>query len=281
LDRRRQHKRSDRRRPVGGARVVTSAKDECGEHQKTNDRAMGGPERHGGRAYDRMTDRDRRSSLGLSRTSDPPNREWVGHFARLTFKAVNIVYRLVPFFAFAALAGCASGPAPQPASPDYATMPAPPPPPSTPPPGVEPAPPPTSADGTSAPPSPPESLPAAPSSAPQYAPVQAYSPPVAQEVAPPASQWVYSYPTGQWVYTTSYGWVWVPAGTSTTAVEDVPYAYLYTPAYGWTWYVSPWGGGPYRYGAWVRRPWVPHGWRGAWVARPHVVVHLGHRGHRR
>ncbi len=55
---------------------------------------------------------------------------------------------------------------------------------------------------------------------------------------------------------------------------------MYTPAYGWTWYVSPWGVGPYYYGAWVRHPWHPLGWRGGWVAHPHVFVRLGgHAGY--
>jgi hypothetical protein len=105
------------------------------------------------------------------------------------------------------------------------------------------------------------------------------APAAGQEAAPPAAQWVYSYPTGQWVYTADNGWVWVPAGTSTTAMEGVPYSYLYTPAFGWTWYVSPWGWGPYHYGAWVRHPWRPVGWRGGWVAHPRVTVRLGGGGH--
>lgn len=106
--------------------------------------------------------------------------------------------------------------------------------------------------------------------APATQPAQAAAP----ASAPPAS-WVYSYPTGQWVYTADRGWLWVPAGTTTTAVEGVPYAYMYTPAFGWTWYISPWGWGPYRYGGWVAHPWHPAGWRGGWVAHPHVVHRLG------
>ena len=39
-------------------------------------------------------------------------------------------------------------------------------------------------------------------------------------------------------------------------------------------YVSPWGWGPYSYGAWVRHPWHPVGWRGGWVAHPQIVVRL-------
>ncbi len=96
-----------------------------------------------------------------------------------------------------------------------------------------------------------------------------------QEAPPPAAQWVYSYPTGQWVFTTEYGWIWVPAGATSAAEEGVPYSYLYTPTYGWNWYISPWGAGAYHYGVWVRRPWHPVGWRGGWVAGPHVFVHLG------
>jgi len=112
-------------------------------------------------------------------------------------------------------------------------------------------------------------LPVLPSQAPQYAPVPA------EEGPPPATQWTRPYATGQWVFTTEYGWIWVPAGTAATPVEGVPYVYLYTPAYGWTWYISPWGVGPYYYGVWVRHPWHPVGWRGGWVAHPGVVVRLG------
>ncbi len=97
------------------------------------------------------------------------------------------------------------------------------------------------------------------------------APPPPQAGAPT----VYTYANGSWVYAADRGWVWVPAGATTTAVEGVPYAYLYTPVYGWTWYVSPWGWGAYRYGPWVAHPWHPVGWRGGWVARPHVVVRIG------
>jgi hypothetical protein len=115
---------------------------------------------------------------------------------------------------------------------------------------------------------------------PQGAPSpQQAAPPPGQEAAPPPAGWVYTYPTGQWVYTTDYGWVWVPAGTSTTAIEGVPYSYMYTPASGWTWYVSPWGWGPYHYGLWVRHAWRPVGWHGGWVAHPRVTVRLGGGAH--
>jgi hypothetical protein len=118
-----------------------------------------------------------------------------------------------------------------------------------------------------------EPLPALPSHAPQYAPTPAE--------APQASQWVRSYPDGQWVYTSSYGWIWVPADAATETVEGVPYAYLYTPHFGWTWYLSPWGWGTYHYGIWVTRPWRPVGWHHYWVAHPHVIVRLGRPHHDR
>jgi hypothetical protein len=116
-------------------------------------------------------------------------------------------------------------------------------------------------------------LPPLPSQAPKYAP--------APDQAPPASDWVRSYPDGQWVYASGYGWIWVPDGATTTAVEGVPYAYLYTPHFGWTWYLSPWGGGAYHYGMWVTHPWRPVGWHRHWVAHPHVVVRLGRPHHHR
>jgi hypothetical protein len=176
--------------------------------------------------------------------------------------------------AFAA-AGCASRvqAEPEPATPplhiEDQSADAPPPPPPSAPPSDAPtaAPPPTSPS----PPSPVLAAPMAPApSAPAEPPVPASAP-----AAPPSTAWTQEYPAGRWVYASGYGWMWVPANTATTASEGVPYAYLYTPSYGWTWYVSPWGPGPYRYGAWVRRPWHPVGWRGAWVARPGVVIRLG------
>jgi hypothetical protein len=113
--------------------------------------------------------------------------------------------------------------------------------------------------------------PATPPSAPSAPP-----PPAAAPEAPPSTaSWTQEYPTGRWVYANGYGWMWVPANAATADSDGVPYTYLYTPTYGWTWYISPWGPGAYRYGVWVRRPWHPVGWRGAWVARPGVVVRLG------
>lgn len=132
-------------------------------------------------------------------------------------------------------------------------------------------------------------LPALPNETPPAAPATAPTVTVV-EAAPPQTTWVYQYPTGQWVYMADYGWVWVPAGAEQVDEEGVPYVYLYTPRWGWTWYVSPWGPGPYHYGIWVRHPWHPYGWRGGWVAHPHVIVHIhegwhggyhGYHGHHR
>jgi hypothetical protein len=201
-------------------------------------------------------------------------------------------YSSIALVALVAPAGCGHAAAAdtQVASPSDQQLAPPPPPPTAPPPDTQTAPAVEAAPGALPAPSPTGStegpLPALPSSAPQAAPPAYPQPegtpaaPVAQEAPPPAAQWVYSYPTGQWVFTSTNGWIWVPAGTATVDSEGVPYAYLYTPAYGWTWYVSPWGYGPYRYGVWVRHPFVPRGWHRAWVAHPRVVVRL-HGRHRR
>jgi hypothetical protein len=101
----------------------------------------------------------------------------------------------------------------------------------------------------------------------------------ASETTPAETEWVHSYPTGRWVYISGYGWSWVPANAEPVDEEGTPYVYIYTPTWGWTWYVSPWGWGPYHYGVWVRHPWHPYGWRGGWVARPRVIVHLHEGGH--
>jgi len=134
------------------------------------------------------------------------------------------------------------------------------------------------------PPPPPPPPPPASEGAPLPEPYTQASPGVPPEPpaapAPDSQPQAQAYPTGQWVYLAGQGWVWVPAGATTTDMEGVPYAYLYTPAYGWTWYVSPWGLGPYHYGVWVRHPWHPVGFHGYWVAHPHVTVRLGGRGRR-
>ncbi len=195
----------------------------------------------------------------------------------------SMANRLMSFGLVTALAaaGCASTAAGVQAEPEPEAPPlhiedqsagAPPPPPPTAPPSDAQAPLPTEPEPSSSPPpSPALAAPAAP-------PPSAPAPPPGAAAAPdaaPGTGWTQEYPTGRWVYANGYGWMWVPANAATADSDGVPYTYLYTPTYGWTWYISPWGPGPYHYGVWVRRPWHPVGWRGAWVARPGVVIHLG------
>jgi hypothetical protein len=83
-------------------------------------------------------------------------------------------------------------------------------------------------------------------------------------------------PAGQWVYTSQYGWLWMPyeqAYTYVDAESDVSYGYVYYPAFGWRWVLAPWvfGLGPEpRWGtvgrarfAWYAHPWF-HGRGGAY-----------------
>jgi hypothetical protein len=73
--------------------------------------------------------------------------------------------------------------------------------------------------------------------------------------------------TGQWVYTTQNGWLWMPYGQSYTYVNadtSLAYEYVYYPAFGWHWVSAPWvlGIGPSPY-------WGGHGYaRFAWHAHP-------------
>lgn len=48
---------------------------------------------------------------------------------------------------------------------------------------------------------------------------------------------------GQWVYTSQYGWVWMPYGDKFTHVPpdgSPPNMYVYYPEIGWSWVVAPW-----------------------------------------
>ncbi|PYS67763.1 MAG: hypothetical protein DMF69_22120, partial [Acidobacteria bacterium] len=61
---------------------------------------------------------------------------------------------------------------------------------------------------------------------------------------------------GDWAYTTDYGWIWRPHGSSVSVYTDwAPYRYghwVWCPPYGWTWVgYEPWGWAPYHYGRWV------------------------------
>jgi hypothetical protein len=83
-----------------------------------------------------------------------------------------------------------------------------------------------------------------------------------QPVAPPAES-----VEGQWVYSSQYGWVWIPYAQAYTYVTPAgaPYEYVYYPTYGWCWVYSPWvfGWGPMPYWgiygrahfAWYSHPW--------------------------
>ncbi len=103
--------------------------------------------------------------------------------------------------------------------------------------------------------------------------------PVAPAPAPPA---------GQWVYTTQYGWVWLPYAQNYTYVNpaaDTAYMYVYYPAYGWSWVASPWvlGIGPVPY--WgvhgrVGFVWYSHPWFHAYGYYHHGVYAPGYHAYR-
>jgi hypothetical protein len=148
------------------------------------------------------------------------------------------------------------------------------------------APPPAAAPGAppGTPPPPPAAAPAAPTAAP--APPATPPPPVAPAAPGTASGPVYTTDDsaiGQWVYTSPYGWVWMPyeqSYTYVTPAQDSAYEYVYYPSVGWEWISAPWviGIGPRPY--WgrvgpVRFAWYAHPW-----FRPHrVYYHRGYYGH--
>ncbi|HEY1334205.1 MAG TPA: hypothetical protein VGF31_08110, partial [Myxococcaceae bacterium] len=85
---------------------------------------------------------------------------------------------------------------------------------------------------------------------PAVPPSSEYGSPDVQEPLPPP---VVAAPStsGQWVYTTQYGWVWMPYGSAYTYLPSSAYPdmYVYAPAFGWRWVVAPWvwGVGPRPY----------------------------------
>jgi hypothetical protein len=102
----------------------------------------------------------------------------------------------------------------------------------------------------------------APAAAPpsQAAPAQPPSPPPDNPPPPPITAQPPAAPapapqpaaTGQWVYTSQYGWVWMPYGnqyTYTPSDGSMPDMYVYYPVYGWCWLTAPWlwGCGPVPY----------------------------------
>src|SRR5512137_1597510 len=80
----------------------------------------------------------------------------------------------------------------------------------------------------------------------QPPPPGAYEPAPAVQGAPEADG---NGVSGQWVYTSQYGWVWMPHGdayVNVPATGDAPNMYVYYPSVGWAWVVAPWvwGWGP-------------------------------------
>ena len=93
--------------------------------------------------------------------------------------------------------------------------------------------PPTAAPGQ-APPVPPQQPPPAPG------PSQGKASQQIEQTSSPAQ----AAGAGQWVYTSEYGWIWMPYGDQYThegmANDDSPYSYAYYPSYGWMWLAAPW-----------------------------------------
>jgi hypothetical protein len=113
----------------------------------------------------------------------------------------------------------------------------------------------------------------------QAAPIaQPPAPPQAPPKPPAASKEPVA--TGQWVYTSQYGWVWIPYGEQYTYEpgdsDTYPYQYVYRVDLGWDWLIAPWvwGWGPLPYfGYWG--PWHFHWYHGPGVG---MVPHGGHIG---
>jgi hypothetical protein len=122
---------------------------------------------------------------------------------------------------------------------------------------------------------PPDLVPPAPPAQPPAPPVQTQdqTEPQSQQASAPAP----TAQSGQWVYTSDYGWLWMPYGNQYTyegSVNDVyPYSYVYYPNYGWTWLPAPWvwgwGAHPYfgvrgpmRFGWYVGLSRSGYGWGG-------------------
>ena len=118
---------------------------------------------------------------------------------------------------------------------------------------------------------------APPAAVTNQAPPPSTTPPAVQPPPPPASETPppiapraeAAPPQGQWVYTSQYGWVWMPYGDGYAYLPPGGYGepsmYVYVPAYGWSWLAAPWlwGYGPWPYfGVWgpARFAWYGHGW---------------------
>jgi hypothetical protein len=127
--------------------------------------------------------------------------------------------------------------------------------------------PPTAAPTSQPPPPPPPTAPTA----------QPIEPPADATSAPPPSAKV----AGEWVYTTQYGWVWMPYDQQYThVIEDsgTAYEFVFYPGFGWRWVLAPWvfgiGPQPHFVHGPVRFAWYAHPW-----FRAHPLVHREVREH--
>jgi hypothetical protein len=149
-------------------------------------------------------------------------------------------------------------------------------------PALPPPPAPPAAQAQPQPPPPPQAEPAQEQPAPPAAQSEPPSPVPASEAAayPPAPQVTEQMAAqGEWVYTPQYGWTWVPYGSTALTVGAQPYVYLFAPSYGWRWFVSPWGIGPFHYGAWGWGPrWGPRYAPPRGLAGFHYAPGAGARG---
>jgi hypothetical protein len=89
-------------------------------------------------------------------------------------------------------------------------------------------------------------------------------------------------PAGQWVFTSQYGWVWMPHGNSFTFLPSngaPPNMFVFYPAVGWSWVVAPWvwGWGTmpwFGFAGWGGYPWYGSGF-GRWHGFARPFAHAG------
>jgi len=89
-------------------------------------------------------------------------------------------------------------------------------------------------------------------------------------------------PAGQWVFTSQYGWVWMPHGNSFTFLPTngaAPNMFVFYPAVGWSWVVAPWvwgwGAMPwFGFAGWGGYPWYGFGF-GRWHGFARPFAHAG------
>ena len=124
----------------------------------------------------------------------------------------------------------------------------------------------------------------------QPPPPPAATPPAAQPIEPPPPGAITAPPPspsasvgGEWVYTTQYGWIWMPYDQQYTHVlgdSGTAYEFVYYPSFGWRWVVAPWvfgiGPGPHFIHGPAHFAWYAHPW-----FRAHPLVHREIHEHRR